>query len=108
MEERVDIILKQTITESITVDPALQSKIASFTDMVLEEARKTMAFGMAHERMALMKIVLGGAVRSAGKDFTSTENEARVGLEELLSGMRDDHGAPPQLTTVDAEPVEDE
>ena len=98
MEESVDIIIKQTITESVNVDPDLKARINRFTDMVLTEAENTMKFGLSSERMAIMRLVLSAATKSVGKDFTTTENEGRVALESLFESMREipeaTHAAP--------------
>lgn len=88
-EEHVDIIIKQTVTESIAVDPELRSKIAAFTDYMLDEAKRTMRFGLSAERMQLMKMVLGPAVKSVGQDVTRTENEGRLALENIFQSMRE-------------------
>lgn len=98
MEETTEVILKQTITETINVDPELQAEIRDFTRLALKEARAMMKFGLGSERLALVRIVLGAAVRGVGKDFQKTEQEGRVALESIFTDMRiipqEPHAAP--------------
>lgn len=89
MEEHTEVILKQTITEHVQVDPEIRDEVASFTKDMFSFARNTMRFGMANEKMALAKIFFGAAVRSVGKDFQTTENEGRVALDNLFASMRE-------------------
>jgi hypothetical protein len=89
VEESTEFIIKQTITEHINVDEDLKAEIRSFTRDMIREARNTLQFGLGKEKMDLIKIFFGAAVRSVGRDFQTTENEGRIALERVFESMRD-------------------
>jgi hypothetical protein len=61
-------------------------------DLVIEglkEAKVMLQFGLADQKLAIIRSVLSGATRSLGKDFTSTEQEAKIAVERLFHSMRE-------------------
>jgi len=89
MEQTIDVILKETVTETVTVDKEVAETVRTLVIDALDEARWMLKYGLADQKMALMKILLSGATRTLGKDFTSTEQEARFALDRMFSTIRD-------------------
>jgi len=89
MEEHTEFIIKQTITEHLNTDPDIQAEVRAFSLLCLKEAHKMMEFGLANQKLALMRIFLNAAARSVGRDFQTTENEGRLALDSIFAEMRE-------------------
>lgn len=88
MEQTIDVIVKETVTETVTLDKELAEQVRDLVIMGLNEAKNMLEFGLADQKLAIMKTLLSGATRVLGKDFTSTEQEARFALDRMFSEIR--------------------
>lgn len=89
MEQKTDVILRETVTEQVLIDSVLSEMVRELVIDALKEAKKMLEFGLADQKMALIRTLLNGATRSLGKDFTSTETEAKVAVTRLFDAMRE-------------------
>lgn len=89
MEQSVEVILKETITETVTVDQALQERVRGLVERALDEAEMILNFGLMDQKMVLIRTLLTASTRQLGKDFVSKENEARFALERVFDSMRE-------------------
>jgi hypothetical protein len=88
MEQNVEVIIKETITEHVNVDKALSDRVKILVDKALDEVEDILDFGTADAKQAIVRTLLSASTRQLGKDFTTTENEARLALERLFEGQR--------------------
>lgn len=98
MEQQVEVILKETITESVTVDQALQERVRALVEQGLDTAEWILKYGMMDQKLVLIRTLLSASTRQLGKDFVSKENEARFALERVFEDMR-------KVEEADAAPV---
>lgn len=89
MEQTIEYAIKETITETVAIDQVLSEKVRELVLTALDEAAHMLEFGLADQKMAIIRTLLSGATRSLGKDFTSTEQEAKVAVERLFTSMRE-------------------
>ena len=89
MEQTVDVIIKETITEHISVDQILVERVRQLVLDALDEVEGILKFGLMDQKIQIIKMLLGASTRNLGKDFTSHEQEAKIALESLFEQMRD-------------------
>lgn len=88
MEQNVEVIIKETITEHVNVDRALNDRLRGIVSKALDEVEDILDFGLADQKQQVIRTLLSASTRQLGKDFTTTENEARMALERLFEGQR--------------------
>jgi hypothetical protein len=88
MEQNVEVIIKETITEHVNVDKQLSERVKQLVAKALDEVEDVLDFGTADAKQAIIRTLLTASTRQLGKDFTTTENEARLALERLFEGQR--------------------
>jgi hypothetical protein len=89
MEQHVDVILKETVTEHVVVDEHLADRVRKLVDLALDEAEEMLSFGMPDQKLQLIRTLLSASTRNIGKDFTNTEQEAKVAINRLFDQMRE-------------------
>lgn len=87
-EQKIEMVVRETVTETVAIDQVLSNMVRDLVIMGLEEAKNMLEFGLADQKMAIIRTLLSGATRSLGKDFTSTEQEAKIAVERLFEGIR--------------------
>ena len=98
MEQSVEFIIKETITEVVNVDQALAERVKELVNDALDWAEYLMEYGLADQKMTIIRLLLSASTKSLGKDFTTHDKEAKVALDRLFDGMR-------IVETVDAPPL---
>lgn len=98
MEEHTEVIIKETITEVVNVDQALAERVKELVYNALDWAEFYMNYGLADQKMAMIRTLLSASTKSLGKDFTTHDREAKLAVERLFEGMR-------EVETVDAAPL---
>jgi hypothetical protein len=88
MEQSVEVVIKETITEHVNVDKALSERVKQLVAKALDEVEDILDFGTADAKQSIVRTLLSASTRQLGKDFTTTENEARLALERLFEGQR--------------------
>lgn len=94
MEQHVDIILKETITESVRVDEHLTERIRDLLDRALDEAEMVLDFGVMGDKMSIIRTLLSAGARSVGRDFATPDNDAKLAVERLFLAQREIEHAP--------------
>lgn|SRR5262245_20489962 len=98
MEQNVEVIIKETITEVVNVDQQLQERVKELVYTALEWAEFYMNYGLADQKLAMIRTLLSASTKSLGKDFATHDREAKLAVERLFEGMR-------EVETVDAAPI---
>lgn len=88
MEQKIDLIVRETVTETVTVDKQLAEMVRELVIDGLNEARIMLRFGLADQKLQILKSLLSGATRTLGKDYTSTEQEARLAIDRMFAEIR--------------------
>jgi hypothetical protein len=88
-EQKIEMVVRETVTETVAIDAILSEMVRDLVIEGLKEARQMLRFGLADQKLAIIRALLSGATRSLGKDFTSTESEAKVAVERLFTSMRE-------------------
>lgn len=88
-ESHVEMIVRETITETVPLDAQLAEMVRDLVILGLGEARRMLEFGLADQKLVIIRALLSGATRSLGKDYASTEQEAKVAVERIFSSMRE-------------------
>lgn len=90
MEQSVEVIVKETITEHVNVDRALNERIRALVNKALDEVEDILDFGLAEQKQHVIRTLLSASTRQLGKDFTTVETDARLALERLFENQRAD------------------
>jgi len=98
MEQSVEFIIKETITEVVNVDQALAERVRELVNDALDWAEFMMKYGLAEQKMMVMRTLLNASTRSLGKDFTTHDKEAKLAVDRLFEAMR-------EVEPVDAAPI---
>ena len=89
MEETVEIIIKETVTELVNVDQALAERVRELVETALDWAEFMMNYGLADQKLQMIRTLLTASTKSLGKDFTTHDKEAKLAVDRLFAGMRE-------------------
>jgi hypothetical protein len=98
MEQSVEFVIKETITEVVNVDHALAERVRELVNTALDWAEFMMNYGLADQKMAMIRTLLNASTKSLGKDFTTHDKEAKLAVDRLFESMR-------EVEAVDAPPL---
>lgn len=89
MEQNVEFIIKETITEVVNIDQALAERVRALVNTALDWAEFMMNYGLADQKMAMIRTLLNASTKSLGKDFTTHDKEAKLAVERLFESMKE-------------------
>jgi len=98
MEQSVEFVIKETITEVVNIDQALAERVRELVNTALDWAEFMMNYGLADQKMAMIRTLLNASTKSLGKDFTTHDKEAKLAVDRLFEAMR-------EVEVVDASPL---
>ena len=89
MEESENVArIVRTTTEVSPETRAIQRELEMLTMNALQQARDILDFGLADQKIAIIRTILSGTMKIVGSDVAVVEEEARVAIDSIWNTMR--------------------
>lgn len=83
-----EYVIRRTSVEQTEATRAIQTLLEDITLQALQEARNILNFGLADQKLALIRTIVSGSMKIVGSDAAVVEEEAKSAIESIWTTMR--------------------